>query len=83
MDKILVEIYLPALNRQLDVYIPLTTKLYEIETLLSNALEELTEGYYAQASSIVICDRVTGEVLDINQSPYELGLMNGSRLMLI
>lgn len=83
MDKILVEIYLPVVDKQYDVFIPLTNKMYEIESLLTNALHDLTDGYFVPSADTVICDRISGEALDINQSPLELGLMNGSRLMLI
>jgi hypothetical protein len=83
MDKILIQIYLPAANRGYDVYIPLKSKLYEIMALLSNTLTELSEGYYTVRDNSVICDKGTGKILDINMSAEELSLKNGSKLILI
>jgi hypothetical protein len=83
MDKILVEIYLPAANRNYDVYIPLKSKLHEIVALLAVAVTELSAGYFTGTNDTVICDKVTGIVFDINMSAEEIGLYNGSKLMLI
>jgi hypothetical protein len=83
MDKILVEIYLPSVNKNYDVYIPVKSKLYEISTLLARAFNELSGDYFSAAEDTVICDRVTGMILNINMSAEGLGLRNGSKLMFI
>ncbi|GMX63568.1 hypothetical protein Elgi_31390 [Paenibacillus elgii] len=83
MDKILVEVFVPALARTYDVYIPLTTKLWEVETLLTGAIAELSNGYFAPTRDTVLCERTSGSVLDIGMSAQESGLHYGSRLMLI
>lgn len=83
MDKILVEVFVPALARTYDVYIPLTTKLWEVETLLTGAIAELSNGYFAPTRDTILCERTSGSVLDIGMSAQESGLHHGSRLMLI
>ena len=83
MNKILVEIYLPATNSSYDVYIPLKIKLFEVLTLVSSSLTELSKGYFIASDDVVICDKEKGTILDINLSAEELGLQNGSKLMLI
>ena len=83
MDRILVEIYLPALGRAYDVYIPLAMRLHEVRKLLNHALGELSGGTVSGNSETILCDRETGMPFDINSSALELNLKNGSRLMLI
>lgn len=83
MDKILVEVYLPAANRSYDVYIPLKSKLHQIIALLAGTFTELSFGYFTASEDVVICDKVTGTIFNINMSAEELGLKNGSKLMLI
>lgn len=83
MDKILVEIYVPVIGRCFDVYIPVASKLSQVEALLAGALAELTDSQFVPSRDTVLCDRLSGETLDINSSALELGLLNGSRLMLI
>ena len=83
MDKILVEIYMPIIARSYDVYIPLMLKIHEVEKLLATAFAELSDGYISPSSEPTLCDKESGKPLDINKSALELGLMNGSKLMLI
>lgn len=83
MDKILVEVYLPAANKSYDVYIPLKTKFYEVILLLEGTFTEISGGYFSAKENSVLCHRETGTILNINMSAEEVGLKNGSRLMLI
>lgn len=83
MDKILVEVYLPAGNKSYDVYIPLKSRLHEVLALLAGTFTELSIGYFTASEDTVICDMVSGTIFNINMSAEELGLKNGSKLMLI
>jgi hypothetical protein len=83
MEKILVEVFVPSIEKTFDVYIPQNLKMFEIEILLSTSIAELSSGYFAKSNDTVLCDRKNGIILDINKSALELGLQNGSTLMLI
>ncbi|WP_027088424.1 hypothetical protein [Cohnella panacarvi] len=83
MDRILVEVYVPAVGRTFDAYIPAVSKLREVEALLAQVLSDLSDGSFVPSPDTSLCDRKSGLALDINQSAVELGLMNGTRLMLI
>lgn len=83
MDKYLLEIFVPASGQTLDVWVPKQSKLFEVAWLLSGAMAELSQGELAGTDEMVLCDRHSGSVLDINQTVEELGLLNGSKLMLL
>jgi hypothetical protein len=83
MHKILVEIYNPASNNSYDVFIPLKSSLYEVVYLLSTTISELSQGQYKATEQSILCDRQTGDLFDINKTIEELGLKNGSKLMLL
>lgn len=83
MAKILVEIFVPAAKSSFDTYIPEEMKVSDAIKLLSKMINELSVGYYITGNDTVLCDRKTNEILDINMSVYELGIINGSKLMLI
>lgn len=83
MNKIIVEIYIPIMGKAYDVFIPKNKKLYEISQLLTKSISDLTGGMFVMSDDNILCDQVTGQVLDINLSVDDLGLKNGSRLMLI
>ena len=83
MDKVMVEIYLPAANRSFDVQIPLNLRVWEIVSMLSKAVEELSDGYFLSSAQTTLCDRDTGAILNLNITAEELGIKTGSKLMLI
>lgn len=83
MHKILVEIFNPASGNTYDVFIPLKSQVYEVVFLLSTTISELSLGHYKATEQTVLCDRITGNVFDINGTIEELGLKNGSKLMLL
>ena len=67
MDKVLVEIFVPVLERTFDVFIPLHSPMHEVLGLVKKAIKEMSDGRFK----------------NINLSVYELEIKNGSKLMLI
>lgn len=83
MSKIIVEVYLPAALQSYDIRIPTDMQLSQVTDLIAKALSQMSGFLYCADSSSLLCDCETGEILNINMSVWELGLKNGSRLMLI
>ena len=83
MSKALVEVTIPAAEKKFDIFIPLDSRLYEVCILVSAALTELSEGKFIGSGDCVLCDGESGEVLDVSMIVSELGIKNGSKLMLI
>ena len=81
--KILVEVYVPAAEESFDVYIPLESKMSQVTDLVSKAMSDLLYGKYIACNDAVLCESKTGHIYDINTVVAELGLKNGSRLLLI
>ena len=46
MDKVLVKLYVPIIEEQYDVWLPLNQRVYSIINLLMKAIYEITGGYY-------------------------------------
>lgn len=82
-NKILVEIYLPASGESFDVLIPLESKMGQVRKLVVSVLGDLSSGKFCPNDETVLCDAETGTIFDINTEVAELGIKNGSRLMLI
>ena len=83
MSKILVEVYLPAALRSFDIRIPGELKLRQITPLVASAVAQMAWPLYSAGQQPVLCDRETGKILNVNMNPWQLGLKNGARLMLI
>lgn len=83
MNRITMEIYVPAADRTFDVTVPSQFPLWQVTSLAAKSLSELSGGLYQADETAVLCDRESGQFLNANMMVWELGLMNGSRLMLI
>ena len=83
MEKVLVEIFVPALQKSFDVFLPLTGKMSEVQTLVAGALSRLSEGKYLASKDSILCDAKTGTIYDINATIQDLGIQNGSKMMLM
>lgn len=83
MDKVLVEVYVPVLERTFDIFIPLCSPMYEVLELMKKAVKELSDGRFHADENTAICHREDGSIININLSVYELEIRNGSKLMLI
>ncbi len=83
MSKLLVELYLPAALRGYDIKLPADVPLYQSLPLIGQAVSRLTAGLYAAGETPVLIDGESGMIFNIDMTPRELGLRNGSRLMLI
>lgn len=82
-NKALVEIIVPAASQKYDVYIPLDSKMSDVVSMVASALSDLSNGRYKATNDAVLCDADTGMIFNINTEVAELGIKNGSRLMLI
>ena len=81
--KVLVEIFVPASGESYDVFIPLESRMSEVVELVSEAIGELTGGRYLGTRDSLLCDRESGMIYNMNMAVAELGIENGTRLMLI
>jgi len=82
-NKALVELMVPAADRTFDVFIPLDSRMSVVRTLISSVVNEMSEGKFKANDSTVLCDPDSGAILDVNMLATDLGIKNGSRLMLI
>lgn len=83
MDKVLVEVFVPVLERTFDIFIPVQSPMYEVLGLMKKAIREMSDGRFAADENTAICYREDGTIININLSVYELEIKNGSKLMLI
>lgn len=83
MEKILINVYVPIIEDSYDMFIPQHLKIFEVLELVKKAIAELSDGRFIPNDDNIIALRKDGEILNINMSVYELGICNGSQLMLI
>ena len=83
MSKILVRVYVPSLAKEFEIFIYEQQKMYEAIPLISKAIEKYSDEEYRVSGKEILCTQKEGNVIDINFSASELGIHNGTSLILI
>lgn len=83
MDKILVKLYVPMIEAEYDVKIPMDKKLYQIIYLFIKAIYDLSDGYYLPEESPQLYERWTAHKYDVNLTVKENQIKNGAEIVLI
>ena len=83
MNEVLVKLYVPMLDEEYDIWIPLDKKIYTILTLLVKSVNELTKGYYTPSKMPHLYDKITAKKFDINLNVIETEIRNGTELIMI
>ena len=83
MNKVLINVYIPILNKSYDVFVPLQSQIFEVTELIKRAVAELSEGQFMPSRDTVLARKATGEILDINSTVFETEIGNGTKLMLV
>lgn len=81
MSKIVVECKVPAAGLVEDVSIPYEKPLAHTLELLKALFSH--EDSFSPDETTLLCDSATGNVYNLEKTPEDLGLLNGSSFMLL
>ncbi len=77
MNKILINLYIPSLDENYNLFIPINKKVGTIKNTIISTTKNLVEGNY----KLVLLE--SGAIVDDNVYVKNSGIVNGSRLILI
>lgn len=83
MNKVLVKVYVPSIEEQYDILVPLNRRIYNVIKLLVKAIYELSNGYYEPKTKPMLYDKITAIPYDENLSIRESSIRNGTEVILI
>lgn len=83
MNKVLVKLYVPMLEEQYDVWIPINKRISNVIHLLVKAVNEFSDGYYQPTKIPNLYDKSTAQIYDVNSSVRQTSLRNGSEIVLL
>ena len=83
MNRVLIRLYVPALETKYDIWIPQNRNIYDVIKLLINSVNEINKGIYKPVNFPMLYDISTGKMYNINLSVKENNIINGSELVLI
>ena len=82
-NKILVEVYVPIIEKEYDVFIPINKKIKNVAILLNDAIKDLSNGTLPKFDYALLFDRLNGSLLNNSLNVKQAGLVNGSQIVLI
>lgn len=83
MNKVLVKLYVPYMEKQFDVWIPLNKKIYNVIMLITKAIFEMSRENIKLEKVPTLYNKATAEVYDVNMTVKESSIRNGTELILI
>lgn len=81
MNRLLLDIYVPALERHFDIVIDSQTRIRDACTLLGKAIEEYSEGAYTSSGAEKLCSVSQNTVLRAERNMSDYQLKNGDSLL--
>lgn len=82
-NKILVQVVVPDIEEEYNVFIPVNKKVGNVAILLSKAIQEMTNNIYVENNKNGIYNSDTGELLPTDAMIRETSIRNGSRIILM
>ena len=81
--KVLVNLTIPEIDKNIDVYLPVNKKIGNIIILLNKAINELSEGTYPITNMCGLINLDTKELYNPDTLLVKTTIRNGSKLMII
>ena len=83
MNKVLVKLNVPLLEKEYDIWLPLNKKISNVIVLLVKDVNEFCGGYYTPKEMPLLYDKITGYAYNVNLTIKDANIKNGTEIILI
>lgn len=83
MNKILIKLYVPAVNQTFDVFVPVDLAVRELIKVLVNGVNYMRDGTYISSQKETLSFRKNEGLLNPSLTLADYGVQNGAELVLI
>ncbi len=83
MNKILVLVYIPEIEQEYDVYIPINKKIGTIKKYLISSIEEFNDGNVSNIENLKLYDKESSMKYNNDTLVKDSGIKNGTKLILM
>jgi len=83
VNKVLIKVYVPLIEREFDIYVPINKKIGIIKKIIVNTINEITELNLQEKRPVKLYDKVTGLGLDNDIYVKDSSIRNGTQLILL
>lgn len=81
-NKIMVCVYVPLIEKEYDIYIPVVKKFGTVKNIIIKMVEENSDGTFVDDGAKNLYNKATGELIDEQQFVKFSNIKNGSKLIL-
>ena len=82
-NKVLVKIYVPSIDSEYEIYIPVNETIKKVLDLLIKSIYELSDSNFNNEANHYIMDPKSGLVYEIDYIIRDTNIRNGSKIILI
>lgn len=82
-NKVIVNVNVPEIDQDFDVYLPINKKIGNIVILLNKAINEMSDGVYPISSNNLLFNAETNNMYQSDVLLLNSDIRNGSKLVLI
>ena len=82
-NKILVKVYVPTIQEEYNIYIPINIRIGQLTILLSKSISELQDISFDPINTHIIIDTSSGKTYQSDVIIRDTEIVNGSRIILI
>ena len=83
MNKVLIKLYVPVIESEYDIWLPINKKIYKIVDLLEKSINELSGGCYTPSKTARLYDKNSAKSYNMNLNAKENNIKNGTEIILI
>ncbi len=83
MEKILIKLFVPAINRTFDLFVPVDLEIAELVRVIVSGVDYLCNGLYVPSNEEMLNAKDPNILFDPNLTLYSYGIKDGSELILI
>ena len=83
MNRILVRLYVPLMQRQYDVWVPINKSIYYIVNGFLSGINSLNKVNYSTKSFPMLYNKSTAETYNFNDIVIDTDIRNGTELILL
>ena len=82
-NKILLEVFIPIIEEEYDVFVPVSKRIGTIKKLIEKGILDLASDDFQIKDDSNFYSKTSGQIYDVNKKVIDTDLKNGSRIILI
>ena len=83
MNKININIFIPGLDKDFDLELPINLEMTKAIEKKKKAINEMTEGAYVVSENMKLYEKSTGKLINTNNIVKYSGLTNGCSILML